>query len=98
MNNPQGVLSIVEDYYNVPIGSIESRCRTRTVADARAMAMYVLKQRSTYSYEELSRMFKRDVSGIKKNCKKIVKALRNDNEQVKHVYTVIIEELNRGQI
>jgi len=75
MTNPQTIIDQTERYYSLPTGCIMSHCRTKTVAEARAVSMYVCRQLTTRSYEELSCIYKRDTSGIKKNCKKIVNTI-----------------------
>ena len=46
--------------WGVPVDSITSHGRSQSVADARALAMWMVRRAFGYSYPELGRIFERD--------------------------------------
>lgn len=76
LNDVDNIIAVTERIYNIPKNSIREYCRKSTVANARAVSMYIIKQTTMLSYEEISCRLKRDSSGIKHNCKKAIRLLK----------------------
>ena len=53
-------LSLAAQSWGVPVDSLTSRGRSQSVADARALAMWMVRRTFGYSYPELGRIFGRD--------------------------------------
>jgi chromosomal replication initiator protein len=71
MNKVDRIIHGIETSYNLNEGSIKSRSRTRTVAYARAKAMYWVRKELGFSYTEVGEIFNRDHSTVVHACKKI---------------------------
>lgn len=89
MIDPKHIIKYTEKAYFIPSGSILNSDRTRTVAEARAVAMYLTKKFTTFSYPEVSRVFARDHSTVIYNCKKIVKKMEKGCNN--HTYDTTIK-------
>ncbi len=91
--DPQTVIAEAEVVYYLPAGTIKAWGRTNTQAQARAVAMHILHRHSIFSFEEISTIFNREVSGVKKNCKKIEKMLEKNGTWIKENYNQILTNL-----
>jgi len=78
MINPSVIIQEVENYFYLDKDVLLQYNRTRTIADARAVAMYLVRYFNNYSYQEVANTFKkRDHTSVIHNCKKIVNLLYN---------------------
>lgn len=63
------IIDIVEQYYNLPSGSIVGRKRTKVAAEARKQAMTLARKYTRHSWAELEelfdRQFMRALTGVK---------------------------------
>ena len=76
MIDPREIINLTELYYHLKTGTIISRCRERTIVEARAVAVYVTSKFTEYSTTELGKYyFFRDHSTILHNIKKINKEI-----------------------
>ena len=74
--DPREIINLTELYYHLKPGVIISRARTKTIAEARAVAIYITSKFTEYSTTELGNYyFKRDHSTILHNIKKIDREL-----------------------
>lgn len=71
MTNPFVVMREVEKYYHLKRGVLIQRDRQKTVARARAVAMYLVRDICEMSYPEIGDYFERDHSTIINACAKI---------------------------
>jgi len=76
MINPKSFIKEIERYFCLTEGSLVDRDRHITTANARAIAMYLLRYIFNYSYWEIANYFNRDHSTVISNCKKIANNLR----------------------
>lgn len=61
---PKNIIDACERYYNLDQGKVFEHCRTRTVAKARNLAMYLSRKHTEYSWQELGGWFKRHHSSV----------------------------------
>lgn len=73
------LINEIENYYHLKQGVLLKRTRTKTVAHARIVAMYVMRKLYNYSFMEIGDYFNRDHSTVIKNCKKVVNCLNTDS-------------------
>lgn len=84
MINPLDIMKQTEQAYHLKHGSLIKHKRTKTIAEARAVAMYLMRCINNYSFMEIADYFDRDHSTVMHNCKKIVNILQegyNNNTQ-----------------
>lgn len=74
--DPDTVINGVEDYFNLPPGSIVAPNRQKIVAHARIITMFIMRELYELSYLEIGKCLERDHSTVVKNCKKVVKLLK----------------------
>lgn len=77
MINPFIVMKEVEEYFYLKPGSLVKHDRHKTTANARAIAMYILRSLNNLSYLELAEYFDRDHKCIINGCNKIIDSLHN---------------------
>lgn len=76
MINPFDIIKETENMYHFLPGTITGHKRTRTVAEARAVAMYLVRKLTPYSWVEVGDHFNKDHTSVIHNCKKIEKNLK----------------------
>lgn len=69
------IISGVEHFYDLPRGALFDRDRSKTVAEARSVAMYMCHKLTNKSYPELGDVFHRDHSTVVKAIKRVDKML-----------------------
>ena len=90
-NIPTGVmvekiLSVVSSHYGVSIEDLKSNKRTESIANARHVAMYILRKLTTLSQNEVGQTFNRDHATVVSSCKKIedhIKTKKNIGTEIK---------------
>lgn len=85
----QDVIATVEAYYKLEPGKLKKYCRTRTVARARKLAMYLCREYVGLSWEEVAQLFNRHPHTAKR-------VLKNRVIDQRGKYT-IIKELHLGR-
>lgn len=71
MINPSKIISETERVYNLPKGSIVSRRRTKTISEARDVAIFVTRRMTKLSSTEIGEYyFNRDHSTVLNSVKK----------------------------
>lgn len=77
MINPFNIIQSVEQAYHLRPGSIIKRKKTKTVSEARSVAMYLTRKLTSYSLVEIAEHFDReDHATVAYNCKKVVKIVQ----------------------
>ncbi len=96
--NPFDIMREVENHYTLEPGAIVFHRRTKTRALARAIAMYLTRELTTYSWIEIAEHFERDTSTVMYNCKRIEKMLKKDSSSGTKESTLELRNalLNRG--
>ncbi len=69
--NPKDIISMTEDAFYLPRGSLMTWNRKRTIANARAMAMWLCRKNTYFSWIEIGDIFNRDHSSVIHNYIKI---------------------------
>ena len=77
MINPFEVIKSTEQAYHLVPGSLIGHRRTKTVTEARAIAMWFTRQVTPYSWNEIGDHFDKDHTTIIHNCRKIDRLLKN---------------------
>lgn len=72
------IIRITEQEFSLKKGVIVKRGRTRTVADARATAMYFARMYTSFSLWEIADGFQRDHSTVLHNIHKVKGLMSND--------------------
>lgn len=62
--NPFTIIKTTEKVYGLKQGAITSKCRSRTIAEARAIAMYLVRKLTIYSLPEIGDHFNRHHSTV----------------------------------
>lgn len=65
------IVARVAALYGVDVEAIFSRARTKTVAEARLVAMWAARLRLGWSFPELGRAFERDHTTVLANCHEV---------------------------
>jgi chromosomal replication initiator protein len=73
MINPFLIMKAVENEYFLKPGSITKPNRRPRVAQARAVAMHLVRETCNMSYPEIGEYFDRDHTTVIHNCKKVEK-------------------------
>lgn len=98
MLNPFVIMKEVEEYFHLKSGSLVTRNRSKTTADARAIAMYLLRVLNNLSFIEIGDYFDRDHSTVIHNCKKIVNIVHNHkNRWIEDCIIVLIAKIQRKE-
>ncbi len=71
--DPQLIMDMTTDAFYLPRGTLMTWSRTRTVANARAVAMWLCRTKTTFSWIEIATIFKRDHSSVIHNYNKVNK-------------------------
>lgn len=87
------IINVVNDYYGLTWGEMFEQNRSRTCAEARKVAVYLVKKHSLTSWPELANMFHRDISTVR-YANKSVKESTNE-EGLSRRYKAIEQELKR---
>ncbi len=77
MINPLEVMSQVTAEFHLSSKALVRPGRQKTVANARAVAMYLMRQVCDQSYPEIGDYFERDHATVMHNCKRIEKLMKD---------------------
>lgn len=75
MIDPKDIIAHCAEAYHVPIEQIMTYNRRKHVTEARALAQYMIRHYTSWSYGEIGDLFGNDHSSVIHNCKKIEKML-----------------------
>ncbi len=77
--DPQGILQSCSNYYSVPIQAITGKSRAKQIAEARHVAMYLLREDAELALKQIGLLLgHRDHSTVIHGVQKIARALIND--------------------
>ncbi len=65
------IISTVSKYYGVEIEELKSKKKTDAVANARHIAMYIIRKLTDKSYSEIGKIFSRDHSTVMASCERV---------------------------
>jgi len=78
---PQEVIEVVAAEYGVQPGALKSRSRSRVVSAPRQVAMFLVREVTHMSYQEIARLFgRREHTTALVSCRKVSRALAEDHE------------------
>ncbi|MBQ2739704.1 MAG: chromosomal replication initiator protein DnaA [Oscillibacter sp.] len=90
---PEAILEYISKYYNVDESVIKGQQRNRDATQARQVAMYLIRNMTTLSLEDIGRVFdNRDHSTVLYSIQQVEKKMKTDNafaEKVKAIKTNI---------
>jgi len=75
---PLKIIALVEMEYNLPEGSVLKPQRTKTYSEARAVAMYLCRVYTKFSYVELAQVFNRHHTSVIHNVQRVGLAIEDD--------------------
>lgn len=82
------ILNEVSKLYAISVSDMKSGKRTETVANARHVAMYVIRKMTDKSYKEIGDIFGRDHSTVMTACDKVsinIKTKKNTDSEIKKI-------------
>ena len=66
------IISTVSSYYGVSVEELKSKKKTDTVANARHVAIYIIRKLTEKSYKEIGAIFSRDHTTVMASCERVV--------------------------
>ena len=91
------ILKIVSKFYDISVDNMKSKKKTAPIANARHVAIYLIKEHTNLSYQEVGSIFLRDHSTAISSHNKIytnVKTMRKTAEEIKKLNKEIKEITN----
>ena len=73
------IINKVAEHYGVAVEDIKSKKKTNAIANARHIAIYIIRKLTSKSYQDIGSIFSRDHSSIMYSCEKI----KTDTKTVK---------------
>ena len=86
--SPENIIKIVWEYYHITEKDLRGKKRHRTIADQRAMTMYLIKEFTKKSFPEIGTLLARDHSTVMSGCKKIEQRLKDDKDMQNDYYNL----------
>jgi chromosomal replication initiation ATPase DnaA len=80
----------IENYFELTRGILQSPHRPKTVAFARAIAMFMHRKYCKRSFPEIGYFFNRDHSTAIYNCRKIGKLLKTESHEARIAINAIL--------
>ncbi len=82
--NMDQIQRLVADYFNIKVSDLRSKSRTKSVAEPRQIAMYLVRTLTTHSYPEIGDYFGgRDHTTVLHACQKISKDVDSDPKKMR---------------
>ncbi|GEM_PF-4245495 len=72
------ILRGIGNYFNINPGDLKSNSRTKTISEARHIAIYLIREMLNYSYKEIGKIFGRKHSTVISSYQKIKEKISND--------------------
>ncbi len=95
---PELIISEIADYYDITPQQIMSPTRSHNISLPRQISMYLSKEMTDLSLDDVGKAFKRDHSTVHFACEKISKALKDPSkkeaEEISNVISLIRKKLN----
>jgi chromosomal replication initiation ATPase DnaA len=92
MINIPDIISQTEIVYHLKPGTLRRKRRSKTIAEARSVAIYLSHLLTQWGQGEIADLFNRDESTVRYNCKKIVNMI--DRSCNNNTYCTIISYIN----
>jgi chromosomal replication initiator protein len=74
-------VTLVAKHFALPVSEIRGKTRRQAVADARGVAMYLIRRFTAISYSEIGRLFSyRDHTTVLHACRKVEAQMSSDND------------------
>lgn len=89
---PERIMEAVSNYFYVPVEQIISLNRSKDIAYARQMSMYLIRHELEYSFPDIAKIFKRDHTTVIHACNKIEedrKKSKQTEEVIKKLHNTI---------
>jgi len=86
------IKKVVANYFNIPVGSIDSTDRTRALSNPRQIAMYLCYTQAKMSFPKIATDFKKDPSTVQHAHKRIKEEIKN-NEHLLNIVGEITEKI-----
>ena len=83
------VLQTVCEQYKISLSELSAGSRLRRIAEARAVAAFIVRDMDHLSLTDLSRMLGRDLSGLSQAASRLDKRLRSDVEMGKKIHKML---------
>ena len=83
------VLQTVCEQYKISLSELSAGSRLRRIAEARAVAAFIVREMDHLSLTDLSRMLGRDLSGLSQAASRLDKRLRSDVEMGKKIHKML---------
>ena len=80
MINPTDIIKGVEAYYSLAPGSVYDKCRTRTVAEARQISMYICRKHTQRSLSEIADIFHRHHTTVIYALEEVIKRRKSSKK------------------
>jgi len=91
-NSPHHVIEKVADYFDMPPKSLTGKARDRKTAEARQIAMYIMRQYGNCRLSEIGSLFGgRDHTTVLYSCEKIASASNVDKQLSKTIEDILRE-------
>ena len=82
--NMDQIQRLVADYFNIRVSDLRSKSRTKSVAEPRQIAMYLIRTLTSHSYPEIGEYFGgRDHTTVLHACQKISKDVEADPKRMR---------------
>lgn len=88
------ILKEVSKHYNLPEEALKSKRKTNNVANARHIAVYIIKKLTDKSYQDIGDIFNRDRTTIMASCNKVeidIRTMKNTESQIKKIIKKVKE-------
>ena len=85
------ILTAVSKAYSIPVDQMKSKKRTDTVANARHVAIYLIKQMTELTLKEIGAIFGRDYSTVISSVDKVDKNIKTVNNYEADINRLIKE-------
>lgn len=76
---PHELIKLVSDWYNIPVDDVMGPCRSKTVAEARSVVMYLLRQRK-YRLRDVGTILNKDHTTVIYGCRRVASRIKTDRE------------------
>ncbi len=82
------IISTVAKYYGVEVEDLKSKKKTAAIANARHIAMYIIRELTPKSYNDVGKIFSRDHSTVISSCERVetnIKTMRKTESDIKAI-------------
>ena len=86
------IISKVSDKYGVSIDDMKSKKKTNDIANARHIAVYIIRKLTSKSYQDIGDIFERDRTSIMYSCEKIktdIKTVKGFESEIRNLINEI---------